>query len=99
MEDPTCDPRNLVPPASSTEAHSLMQAVPEPDPDRRNPRLLLKGEAQFVMVSEDREKSGCLFAPRCPFARPECHTIDPQLEELADRPGHCSACPFVKEAL
>jgi oligopeptide/dipeptide ABC transporter ATP-binding protein len=78
---------------------ALLAAVPEPDPDRRNPRLLLKGEAQFVMVSEDREKSGCLFAPRCPFARPECHTIDPQLEELADRPGHCSACPFVKEAL
>ena len=29
---------------------ALLAAVPEPDPDRRNPRLLLKGEAQFVMI-------------------------------------------------
>ncbi|MCC7450633.1 MAG: ABC transporter ATP-binding protein [Anaerolineae bacterium] len=32
----------------------------------------------------------CRFAPRCPFAQPRCHEVDPVLETLA--PDHRAAC-------
>jgi oligopeptide/dipeptide ABC transporter ATP-binding protein len=34
---------------------------------------------------------GCVFAPRCAFARPGCETVSMALEEVA--PGHRTACP------
>ncbi len=34
--------------------------------------------------------SGCPFAPRCPFVRPECRQQRPALKEI--RPGHRVAC-------
>jgi oligopeptide/dipeptide ABC transporter ATP-binding protein len=33
---------------------------------------------------------GCRFAPRCPFAEPECRAADPAMIELAS--GHHAAC-------
>ena len=33
---------------------------------------------------------GCRFAPRCPFATPECDAAPPPLRELS--PGHLAAC-------
>jgi oligopeptide/dipeptide ABC transporter ATP-binding protein len=38
---------------------------------------------------------GCPFAPRCPYARPEC--VEVSMELLDVGPGHLSACPFVLE--
>ena len=35
-------------------------------------------------------KPGCRFAPRCRFARPDCHASTPPLKEL--QPGHHVAC-------
>jgi oligopeptide/dipeptide ABC transporter ATP-binding protein len=35
---------------------------------------------------------GCPFAPRCPFAQPECRTVEVALREVA--PDHFSACLF-----
>jgi oligopeptide/dipeptide ABC transporter ATP-binding protein len=35
---------------------------------------------------------GCVFAPRCPFARPECETISMALEAVG--PEHETACPI-----
>ncbi len=35
---------------------------------------------------------GCVFAPRCRFARPECETISMALEEVG--PEHETACPI-----
>ena len=37
------------------------------------------------------EPEGCNFAPRCPYAAPEC-AADPPLRELG--PGHAAACHF-----
>ena len=34
---------------------------------------------------------GCVFAPRCRFARPECGSVSMELEPLG--PGRASACP------
>ncbi|MEA2315328.1 MAG: peptide/nickel transport system ATP-binding protein [Solirubrobacteraceae bacterium] len=36
--------------------------------------------------------SGCHFHPRCPYAQPSHAQIDPQLDPVADRPGHHVAC-------
>ncbi|MDQ2622299.1 MAG: hypothetical protein M3Y45_04575 [Actinomycetota bacterium] len=37
---------------------------------------------------------GCVYAPRCPYEKDECHSIDMDLEPAA--PGQLSACPFVR---
>jgi len=34
---------------------------------------------------------GCVFAPRCDHARPECETVSMKLADLGD--GHSTACP------
>jgi peptide/nickel transport system ATP-binding protein len=33
---------------------------------------------------------GCIFAPRCPFVRPECETVHPPLQKIGD--DHFTAC-------
>ncbi len=38
---------------------------------------------------------GCKFHPRCPMARQECRSLEPELREVA--PGHASACHFAQE--
>ena len=38
---------------------------------------------------------GCHFAPRCKYARPECHTKHPELARLAE--NHTCACLFSKQ--
>jgi peptide/nickel transport system ATP-binding protein len=35
---------------------------------------------------------GCSFAPRCPYARPRHHELDPPLEPVPGVPGHAVAC-------
>jgi peptide/nickel transport system ATP-binding protein len=34
--------------------------------------------------------SGCHFHPRCPYAKPECSSVDPLPKSVA--PGHQVAC-------
>ncbi|RZM79032.1 ABC transporter ATP-binding protein [Leptolyngbya iicbica] len=36
--------------------------------------------------------SGCPFAARCPYVIDRCHTDDPTLETVGDRPDHTVAC-------
>ena len=38
---------------------------------------------------------GCSFCPRCPYARKECISHDPQPVEIAD--GHFVKCPYWRE--
>jgi oligopeptide/dipeptide ABC transporter ATP-binding protein len=40
----------------------------------------------------DETLTGCPFAPRCQFVRPDCTTIPMHLHAVGD--GHLSACPF-----
>jgi hypothetical protein len=35
-----------------------------------------------------------VFAPRCPYAKDECLSIDMKLEPAG--PGQSSACPFIR---
>ncbi len=72
-----------------TEA--LMSAIPIPDPERTEKRVLLRGEVS----SAANLPSGCCFHPRCRFAKDICKKEVPPLRELS--PGHFASCHFANE--
>lgn len=72
-----------------TEA--LLSAIPPADPDIHTERIQLKGE----VPSPANPPAGCIFHPRCNYARPECSQSEPTLQEI--EPGHYVSCHFVKE--
>jgi oligopeptide/dipeptide ABC transporter ATP-binding protein len=72
-----------------TEA--LLSAIPPADPDVHNTRIQLKGE----VPSPANPPSGCIFHPRCQYARSECSQQEPPLVELT--PDHFVSCHFAKE--
>jgi oligopeptide/dipeptide ABC transporter ATP-binding protein len=73
---------------------ALLSAVPVPDPapERRRERIVLRGE-----VSPAAGVAGCRFRPRCPVGRDReiCAAEMPPLAELAR--GHWVACHFPGE--
>lgn len=66
--------------------HALLSANPEPDPDARHERVVLRGETPAL----DARPSGCEFHPRCPRAIGTCAQAVPHLE--AARTGGRVAC-------
>jgi oligopeptide/dipeptide ABC transporter ATP-binding protein len=72
-----------------TEA--LLSAVPPADPDIESNRIQLQGE----VPSPANPPSGCIFHPRCRYAKPECSQQEPPLVE--SEPGHFVSCHFAKE--
>ncbi len=71
---------------------ALMSAVPEPDPRREKGRIgqSLRGELPSALSPPP----GCVFASRCPIARPRCHTERPELRSFGVRQA---ACHFIEE--
>ncbi len=65
---------------------ALLSAVPVPDPDRPDDRIVLEGD----VPSPINPPSGCPFHPRCPEALEACSRTDQRLIEVA--PGHSAAC-------
>jgi len=72
-----------------TEA--LLSAVPSADPDIRSNRIQLQGE----VPSPANPPSGCIFHPRCRYAKAECSQTEPVSQEVT--PGHFVRCHFATE--
>ena len=74
---------------------TLLDAVPEPDPDAPEREInLVPGE----LPSPVNPPSGCPFRTRCPRASEQCKAVMPELREITR--GHIVAChhPLVPEA-
>ncbi len=69
--------------------YALLSAVPVPDPEwnRRRPRVDLKAEDEVTVTGY-----GCPFFPRCPMATTRCSEEDPVLMPLGDQ--RATACFF-----
>jgi oligopeptide/dipeptide ABC transporter ATP-binding protein len=65
---------------------TLLQAVPTPDPTRRDPRPPPLGEPP----DPANLPTGCRFRSRCPIAMPRCAETEPVLAEVGS--GHRAAC-------
>lgn len=72
-----------------TEA--LLSAIPPADPDIPHNRIQMQGE----VPSPANPPSGCIFHPRCRYAKAECSQQEPPLVE--SEPGHFVSCHFAKE--
>jgi len=70
---------------------ALLSAVPVPDPDRRQARILLPGDVPSPL----HPPSGCRFHPRCPsFIKGLCDERPPA---MIDYDGHRAACHAVEQ--
>ena len=67
---------------------ALLSAIPIPDVDIKEERILLKGEISSPINPKDE----CRFAKRCIYACEDCRKKTPELTEVS--PGHFVACPF-----
>lgn len=65
---------------------ALLSALPIPDPEKRQERILLKGD----VPSPINPPPGCRFHTRCPSARDICRKKVPELREIS--PGHFADC-------
>jgi oligopeptide/dipeptide ABC transporter ATP-binding protein len=72
-----------------TEA--LVSAVPPADPDIKPERIILEGD----VPSPANPPSGCVFHPRCRYAKDICKEEEPTLEEV--EPDHFVSCHLAKE--
>ena len=70
---------------------ALLSAIPRAKIGASGERIILKGE----LTSPINPKPGCRFAPRCPYAKPECFEREPELREI--RPEHFVSCHYVEE--
>lgn len=70
---------------------ALFSAVPIPDPDVKNKRIILKGD----IPSPANPPSGCKFHTRCSKCMEICKTETPVFKEYA--PGHRVACHLYEQ--
>jgi oligopeptide/dipeptide ABC transporter ATP-binding protein len=75
--------------------HSLISAIPVPDPTFKKPKHILIGD----VPSPIDPPSGCVFHTRCAYAKERCRQEVPQLLPVSDSPGktHLHACLRVGE--
>lgn len=72
-----------------TEA--LLSSIPPADPDIHPNRIMLTGD----VPSPANPPSGCIFHPRCSYAKPVCSEKEPALEDIV--PEHAVSCHFARE--
>jgi oligopeptide/dipeptide ABC transporter ATP-binding protein len=72
-------------------AECLISAVPPADPDVRLDRIILEGD----VPSPANPPPGCIFHPRCRYAKEVCSQEEPQLVEV--KPDHYASCHFAAD--
>ncbi|MBQ2688222.1 MAG: dipeptide ABC transporter ATP-binding protein [Clostridia bacterium] len=65
---------------------ALFSAIPQPDPDVKMNRIILKGD----IPSPANPPKGCRFHTRCPKAMDICKEEIPEYKDYGN--GHCAAC-------
>ena len=70
---------------------ALFSAVPNPNPDEKSERILLKGD----IPSPANPPKGCKFHTRCPKAMEICKHVAPKYREMEE--GHFVACHCYNE--
>ncbi|MBR2488858.1 MAG: dipeptide ABC transporter ATP-binding protein [Clostridia bacterium] len=65
---------------------ALFSAIPQPDPDIKMNRIILKGD----IPSPANPPKGCRFHTRCPHAKDICKEVTPEYKDYGN--GHCAAC-------
>lgn len=66
--------------------NALFSAIPNPDPDEKTEKVVLKGD----IPSPANPPMGCKFHTRCPQCMEVCKHIDPEYREIEK--GHFVAC-------
>jgi len=74
---------------------SLLASVPLPDVRAQRERRRIRGLMLAAPSAGAASRSGCPFAPRCPFAADVCAAAPPPLVEIGD--GRRVACVRVEE--
>ncbi|KGR74773.1 ABC transporter ATP-binding protein [Ureibacillus sinduriensis] len=72
-------------------AKALISAVPIPNPDIKNERIILSGE----VPSPSNPPSGCKFHTRCPAAMDVCKQQKPELRVIKE--GHTVSCHLYRK--
>ncbi|MFW5981426.1 MAG: oligopeptide/dipeptide ABC transporter ATP-binding protein, partial [bacterium] len=70
---------------------SLLSAIPIPDPEGKQDRIILQGD----VPSPVDPPSGCSFHPRCPKAMDICSKIEPEYKDYGD--GHFVSCHLLEQ--
>jgi oligopeptide transport system ATP-binding protein len=83
--------RELYQNPSHPYTEALLSAVPRPDPSIKKQRILLPGD----VPSPINPPSGCRFHTRCLYAKADCRTVEPALQDIGG--GHYVACHYWKE--
>jgi oligopeptide transport system ATP-binding protein len=83
--------RELYQNPSHPYTEALLSAVPRPDPAIKKQRIILPGD----VPSPINPPSGCRFHTRCLYAKADCKTVEPELQDIGG--GHFVACHYWKE--
>jgi oligopeptide transport system ATP-binding protein len=83
--------RELYQNPSHPYTEALLSAVPRPDPTIKKQRIILPGD----VPSPINPPSGCRFHTRCLYAKADCKTVEPQLQDIGS--SHYVACHYWQE--
>ena len=83
--------RELYENPSHPYTEALLSAVPRPDPTIKKQRIILPGD----VPSPINPPSGCRFHTRCLYAKSDCKTVEPPLQDIGGE--HYVACHYWKD--
>jgi oligopeptide transport system ATP-binding protein len=83
--------RELYENPSHPYTEALLSAVPRPDPTIKKQRIILAGD----VPSPINPPSGCRFHTRCLYAKADCKTVEPELQDIGG--NHFVACHYWQE--